>query len=168
MALAAVVADVVFRSAQAIGRAARSIDAWYSVARSLQRAYGYLEGANFSTFQAIARRAVSGVLAARQMNRAPTRQLTARDIPIDPTIRANDPRYRYRVLVTVSRDGSDPVSYAVDIESDTPMSQRQIRDEVSEHTDDHQSARRSTQRAVAAIQEGSTVNVTILAAGKRG
>lgn len=142
----------------------------YSLTQQLKRAYPpeILDRPQpHNAYQAIARQALIGVERGREAQALGDRALPLARLPTDPGIRADDPRYRYRVLVTATGAAGRSVSFAIDINSDTRMSQSELEEFARENFDGEGSSGRSDAQAIAALGPQAAITATVLTAGQR-
>lgn len=175
--LAASYATIAFRSAigmigerirvTPVLRLLRDVPEQEVLARRLQRAFAHVPGAQFRDWYTLAGRAIRGFEQAHQMNQNPALAPVSRNLPIDPTIRPGEERYRYYVLTRITDASGHVSTFTSDVRSDTPMSQAQIQQEVSAHVESYDSAKRTGANAIATAQGEYRVDVTILSAGRR-
>lgn len=168
MALSGAEAGTVYRSALALissygGRADEGV-----LARALQREYSYLPGQGFAAFQAVARRAIAATEAARSVNRRPVNAVPLSQLPVDPSIQPGAPRIQYRVVIeATSKDGTAQWSYAVDLQSETPLTIGEIRELARQQYEGRQ-PRRSYREQRTYIGDSPVLAVTVVSAGRRG
>ena len=142
----------------------------FSLTQQLKRAYPpeILDNPQpHNAYQAIARQAIIGVERGREAQELGDTALPLARTPTDPGIRPDDPRFRYRVLVTATGAAAQAVSFAIDVNSDTRMSRDQIEDMVRENFDGEGSSGRSSSQAIASLGAQASITVRVLTAGQR-
>jgi len=134
------------------------------IRRRFQDADGYTPQAVTGLVERTARAMAQGEF----MRVNPRLAVQARSLPVDPWLRAGDPRFRYTALVThVGADGTR-VSYIVPVLSDTALSGEQLEERVRAQYVYGCTSRASTARAIAQLEAQRIGSVTALTAGVRG
>lgn len=168
MAITGARAGEVYRTALAIISSRGGNVSEIGLTRQLQRDYPELTGQTYQAFQAIARRAIAGHEAAAVVQRRPVNAVPGRELPVDPSIREEAPRYQYRVLIqAVSRDGTASWEYAVDVQSDQVLSRTDL-EQIAEQRFRGRQPRQSYRERRTELGDNPDISVLVLSAGRRG
>ena len=139
----------------------------YSLALGLKRAFPLIKDQPFAAFQGVATRALRMYRAGQAMNDDIVRRLTVRELPIDGSIRPEDPRFMYRAIVKVRNAAGQEVRFQASVRSDERLNLVEVEDYLRNNFESIQSPARGTRQAIAALGERTSVSVEMLAAGRR-
>jgi hypothetical protein len=168
MAFVGATARLLFRSAVAILQSARTAITEGQLAQRLINIHGQIGRQPFASYQAIARQARRTATTAVAMGSSPAQTFGVADLPVDPSIGRTDPRFNYRILVTVENASTGgQVKYAIDVQSDQAQSLASLTQQAQERFSPWAS-RQSTRRAIRQLGSNVAVSVEVLSAGKRG
>lgn len=124
-------------------------------------------GFSFSTYQAIARRAIEANRLARELQNDPTRIPRVSEVPGEIGMPMPGDRFMYSVVVRVSAPGSPPIEWRVDYTSETPMSFAQVAAEARSRIDRDLTPDRAKKKAYASVKDEAVVDVFLVGVGKR-
>lgn len=139
----------------------------YSMARRLVRENPALSGLNFSAAQALANQAQRIWDAGKRLNSRSVNPLQRAEVPIDPTIGPNDPRYRYRVLVQLNQGGMVVASTVIEVDSGALLTRAALFAQTAQFLEQGDSPRRAQGGAFATALPDSIPTYTVLTAGRR-
>lgn len=167
MAFTGYSAGVVLRSALGVISRAQGILSENAITRQVMNAVTTLGQRTYQEYQGIVRQAIRVSYAGSQVTLGGATAVPRNLLPVDPSIQAGEPLYRYRVAVTAMGDTGDTLTTVATIDSDTPMSQAQLTAQVSQDVESHTSDRRSVRASVAALGNPVAVEVVTISAGRR-
>lgn len=134
----------------------------------LQRAYkDVVPGVLIQTWRSIGARAIAAREAAEQMEGNSGAALSRSELPVEPGITLHAERFHYRVLVRVTDQSGHSADTVVDYRTDKPMSRDDIASDLSSRFTPSMGSKPSTRRELGTVQQGATVEVVILSAGRR-
>lgn len=168
MALAPIVKELAQRTALGVLRREKGVTDLDSLARFLRDTYKGQTDATLRDFRRAADQAQRSYFAARDVEADPMATLARSRLGVDPSIRADEPTYRYRVVVVAAPRGrTGEVSTAIDINSDVTLSFAEVSEMAIERvrnllidTPKSRAERRSLQE--------SELTVHVISAGRRG
>lgn len=168
MALPAIVKRVLMRSALAtISQRGRLIPERSLTLRLMAQSPG-LPGGSYQAYQAVARQARLTYQAARRLMRTSVARPTGRQLPIDPSLSADDPRYQYRVIVSGYTPAGVRVSTAVNVQTDRALTRLQVEAQARGLFEQSDTPYRDTRAAILQVPRGAQLDFRIVSAGRRG
>jgi hypothetical protein len=139
-----------------------------AVSRRLQEQNPALEGLNQQQAQAIAQQANRIYTAGRRLQNRSVNPLQRDEIPIDPSIGENDPRYRYRLLLEVYEGGERRGATTIEVDSDTILTRAQLQAIGNERLGARDTPGRPTMQQILSGTTGGVPIITVVTAGRRG
>jgi hypothetical protein len=122
-------------------------------------------GASYSSYAAVARRAIAAEALAREMGDNPQYAPQRAALPQVPTLSTSDARYRYYVVISYEGANGAHGNTRAEVVSETPLSAEQIREHVEDRIDTSESRGRASKSALARTGAGrEVVSVSIIAA----
>lgn len=168
MAFIAVIKSVLQRAALAtISQRGRLIPERQLTLRLMAQSPG-LPGGSYQAYQAVARQARLTYQAARRLMRTSVARPTGRQLPIDPSISADDPRYQYRVIVSGYTPAGVRVATAVNVQTDTALTRLQVEAQARTQFEQSDTPYRDNRAAILQVPRGAQLTFQMVSAGRRG
>lgn len=160
-------AGVVLRSALGVIGSALGILSENAITRQVMARVTTFGARTYQEYQGVVRRALGLSHAGSLVTTGGAVPLGGRAHPIDPSIQPADPRYRYRVRVTIMDDTGATLDTVGTIDSDAPMSHAQLTALIAQDIEAGVSPRTSERRSVAQMVNPQAVDVLVISAGRR-